>query len=403
MPFRHIVAISIQPFLSVVVSLAMTGMAFLFVMKGKIAMKIIISGGGTGGHIYPAIAIAQEIKERMPEVQILYVGTREGMESTIVPQAGFDFKTIDISGINRSSLIKATKSLTKMPRSFFQGWEVVRDYRPDIAIGTGGYVSFPVVMAATFLDCKTYIHEQNALPGLANRNLARRVDCVMLTFPEAKKHLNAKLIKLTGLPVRKDIINVDAKQARQNLGLKEDKFTLLVFGGSRGAMSINRAMVTAMPRLKHEDIQIIWLTGENGYKEVKSSLADQVDLDDIKCNLQIFPYMYNMNEALAASNLAVCRAGASTISELAIMGLPAILVPYPYAAENHQEMNARALLQKKAAIMVIDEFLDGDTLYQRVNELMSNPQRLEQMSSNMRQQARPNALKDIVDIILPQT
>ena len=229
------------------------------------------------------------------------------------------------------------------------------------------------------------------------------VDCVMLTFPEAKKHLNAKLIKLTGLPVRKDILNVNAKQARQSLGLKEDKFTLLVFGGSRGAMSINRAMVTAMPRLKHEDIQIIWLTGENGYKEVKSSLADQVDLDNIKCNLQIFPYMYNMNEALAASNLAVCRAGASTISELAIMGLPAILVPYPYAAENHQEMNARALLQKKAAIMVIDEFLDGDTLYQRVNELMSNPQRLEQMSSNMRQQARPNALKDIVDIILPQT
>jgi UDP-N-acetylglucosamine--N-acetylmuramyl-(pentapeptide) pyrophosphoryl-undecaprenol N-acetylglucosamine transferase len=366
-------------------------------------MKIIISGGGTGGHIYPAIAIAQEIRDRLPEAQILYVGTREGMESTIVPQAGFDFKTIDISGINRSSLIKATKSLTKMPRSFFQGWEVVRDYRPDIVIGTGGYVSFPVVLAATFLDCKTYIHEQNALPGLANRNLARRVDCVMLTFPEAQKHLNAKLIKLTGLPVRKDILNVDKVKARQKLGLKENKFTLLVFGGSRGAMSINQAMVGAMERLRYEDIQVIWLTGENGYEDIKKSLADKVDLRDMKCNLQIYPYMYNMNEALAVSNLAVCRAGASTLSELAIMGLPAILVPYPYAAENHQEMNARALLQKKAVTMVIDEFLDGDTLYQRVSELMLDLQRLKQMSINMKQQARPHALRDIVDIILPQT
>lgn len=366
-------------------------------------MKIIISGGGTGGHIYPAIAIAQEIRDRLPETQILYVGTREGMESTIVPQAGFDFKTIDITGINRSSLIKASKSLAKMPRSFFQGWEVVRDYRPDIVIGTGGYVSFPVVLAATFLDCKTYIHEQNALPGLANRNLARRVDCVMLTFPEAQKHLNAKLIKLTGLPVRKDILNVNAGEARQKLSLKEDKFTLLVFGGSRGAMTINQAMVGAMDRLQHEDIQIIWLTGENGYQDTKKSLADKVDLHDMKCNLQIFPYMNNMNEVLAVSNLAVCRAGASTLSELAIMGLPAILVPYPYAAENHQEMNARALLQKKAVTMVIDEFLDGDTLYQRVSELMFNPQRLKEMSNNMQQQARPNALTDIVDIILPQT
>ena len=366
-------------------------------------MKIIISGGGTGGHIYPAIAIAQEIKDRMPEVQILYVGTKEGMESKIVPQAGFDFETIDITGINRSSLIKASKSLAKMPRSFFQGWEVVRAYRPNIVIGTGGYVSFPVVLAATFLDCKTYIHEQNALPGLANRNLARRVDYVMLTFPEAQKHLNAKVIKLTGLPVRKDILNVDAGRARHKLGLQRDKFTLLVFGGSRGAMSINKAMVSALDRLQHEDIQVIWLTGEDGFEEIKKSLADTVDLQNMKCNLQIFPYMFNMNEALASSNLAICRAGASTLSELAIMGLPAILVPYPYAAENHQEMNARALLQKNAVIMVIDEFLDGDTLYQRVSELISDPQRLKQMSNNMRQQARPHALKDIVDIILPQT
>jgi UDP-N-acetylglucosamine--N-acetylmuramyl-(pentapeptide) pyrophosphoryl-undecaprenol N-acetylglucosamine transferase len=363
-------------------------------------MRVIISGGGTGGHIYPAIAIAQEIRDRVADADILYVGTKGGMESTIVPRAGFDFQTIDISGINRSSLLKASGSLAKLPRSFFQGWEVVRHFKPDIVIGTGGYVSFPVVLAGTFLTCKTYIHEQNALPGLANRSLARRVDCVMLTFPEAEKHLNARSVKITGLPVRKDIFDVDVEQARKELGLARDKFTLLVFGGSRGAMSINRAMLIAMERFQKEDIQIIWLTGENGYREVKAGLADRIDLPAMDCKLHLQPYLYNMNMALAAADLAVCRAGASTICELAVIGLPAILIPYPYAAENHQEMNARALVQKKAATMVIDEFLDGDTLYQKVSELRFDRHKLEQMSNNMGQEARPHALRDIMDVVL---
>lgn len=363
-------------------------------------MRIIISGGGTGGHIYPALAIVQEIRNRLPESVILYVGTQKGMESTIVPRAGFDFKTIDIGGINRSSLLKASSSLGKLPRSFFQAWQVVRDFEPDIVIGTGGYVSFPVVMAATFYRCKTYIHEQNALPGLANRSLARRVDCVMLTFPEARKYLKGKLITVTGLPVRKDIMDVDAGQAREELGLAEEKFTLLVFGGSRGARTINRAMLDAMERFYKEDIQIIWLTGDASYQEIKHNLADRVNLDSMQCNLTLLPYMDNINLALAAANLAVCRAGASTLCELAVVGLPAVLVPYPYAAENHQEMNARALVSKNAANMVIDEFLDGDTLYQKVNELRLDQARLKEMSANMSQEARPDALKDIVDIIL---
>lgn len=362
-------------------------------------MRIIISGGGTGGHIYPALSIAQEIKDRMPDAAILYVGTKRGMESTIVPRAGFDFKTIDISGINRSSLLKASGSLSKLPRSFFQGWEVVREFKPDIVIGTGGYVSFPVVLAATFLDCKTYIHEQNALPGLANRTLARRVDCVMLTFAEAERHLKGKSVKITGLPVRRDILDVNAQWARQELGLLEGKFTLLVFGGSRGARTINRAMLEAMERLQQEDMQIIWVTGENGYQEIKANLADKVDMDSIQCKLQLLPYMDNINLALASADLALCRAGASTLCELAVVGLPAILVPYPYAAENHQEMNARALLNKNAAAMVIDEFLDGDTLYKKVSELKSDQARLKAMSNNIRREARPHALKDIVDIV----
>jgi len=363
-------------------------------------MKVIISGGGTGGHIYPALAIAQEIRDRIPNVKILYVGTEKGMEKNIVPKAGFDFKTIDISGINRSSLLKASSSIAKLPRSFFQGWEVVKEFRPDVTIGTGGYVSFPVVLAATFLNGKTYIHEQNALPGLANRCLARRVDCVMLTFPEAKERLTAKKIKVTGLPVRKDILNINSEQAYKDLGLKKGIFTLLVFGGSRGALSINRAMLNAMERFQKEDMQIIWLTGNDGYEEMQNSLKDKVNVSSMKCKLIMQPYMYNMNQALAVADLALCRAGASTVCELAVVGLPAILVPYPYAAENHQEMNARALLNKNAVTMIIDEFLDGDTLYHKVSELKSNTARLKEMAENIRREARPNALKEIVDIVL---
>ncbi|MGI5911652.1 MAG: undecaprenyldiphospho-muramoylpentapeptide beta-N-acetylglucosaminyltransferase [Syntrophomonadaceae bacterium] len=363
-------------------------------------MKIIITGGGTGGHIYPALAIAQEIKDQVPGVQILYIGTKGGMESNIVPRSGFPFKTIDISGISRSSLFKAYNTISELPRSIFQGWRIVKEFRPDIVIGTGGYVSFPVVLAATFSKCKTFIHEQNALPGLTNRCLARRVDCVMLTFAEAKKHIKTKKVQVTGLPVRKDISNVDIEHAYNKLGLAPNKFTLLVFGGSRGAMSINRAMLKAMEQFQHEDMQIIWLTGEKGYEEVKNNLADSIDINHMSCVLKLEPYLHDMNYALAISDLALCRAGASTLCELAIVGLPAILVPYPFAADNHQEMNARALLHKNAAYMVIDKLLNGDNLFKKVSTLRSNQNKLKEMSMNIRKEARPNALKDIVSIIL---
>ncbi len=363
-------------------------------------MRLIITGGGTGGHIYPALAIARAVKERVPSVEILYIGTKKGLESKIVPRAGLPFKTVDISGIDRSSMLKASKTLIKFPKSFFQAWDILKKFRPDIVLGTGGYVSFPIVLAGTFMPCTTIIHEQNAMPGLANRNLAKRVDYTLLTFEEAKKYLDAKSIKVTGLPVRKEIMEIDKEQARKNLGFSKDKFTLVAFGGSRGAMSINRAMLEVVEKYKNEDIQIIWITGESGHEEIKNELEKHVTTDKIKCKLHILSYMFNIEEALAAADLAVCRAGASTLSELALLGLPAILVPYPYAAENHQEKNARALLQKNAVDMVIDEFLDGDTLYKRIEKLRNDRQELKKMGINIHKEARPNALNDIVDIVV---
>jgi len=359
-------------------------------------MKVILSGGGTGGHIYPALAIAGELRKRLPSIDILYIGTEKGLESQLVPQAGLAFKTIDITGIDRSSFLKAGKSLIKFPFSFFQARDIIKEYQPDLIVGTGGYVSFPTVLAGTYMNIRTVIHEQNAMPGLANRNLASRVDCVMLTFEEARAHLEAKKIVLTGLPVRQEIKDV---QRFPSSGSGEATFTLLAFGGSLGAASINRAMADLIDRYRNTDINIIWITGQGNFDEVSEKLASQVDLKSLRCHLEMVPYMYKIEEAMAKADLALCRAGASTVCELEVLGIPAIFVPYPYAADNHQEKNAKALVDKKAAFMIIDEFLDGDNLFKKVEELRKDRQRLAAMGQNMMKEARPDALNRIVDEI----
>lgn len=364
-------------------------------------MKVILSGGGTGGHIYPALAIAQGLQERVPGVQILYVGTADGMESSIVPRTGLPFTAVNIKGIDRASLLKASQNLAKFPRSIYQGWKIVKDYQPDIVVGTGGYVSFPVLLAATFFpSCRTLIHEQNAMPGLANRQLASRVDCVMLNFEEARRYIKARSLRVTGMPVRREIMDIYLGKRRTPSIYASDDFTLLAFGGSRGAVSINQAMMEVAGRCQEQKMQIIWITGERNFSQVQADLKPVLNRENIKLHLHLMPYMYNIEEALLAADLAVCRAGAGTLSELCLLGLPAILVPYPYAADNHQEYNARALVDKKAADLVIDEFLDGDTLYKRVEALHRDSGLLHEMKQNMKGQANPRALDDILDTII---
>lgn len=362
-------------------------------------MRIIISGGGTGGHIYPALSIAEGVRERLPDAKILYVGSKHGMEKDIVPQRGFEYAAVDIAGIDRSSMLKASKSLVKFPKSFFQGWDIVKEFKPDVVVGTGGYASFPVVLASTFFSCRSYIHEQNAQPGLANRNLAGRVDCVMLTFEEAARDLEAKRIEITGLPVRKAITEVKRDEAFDKWNFSPQSFTLVVFGGSQGAASINQAMLGYLDRNRTEPTQVIWMTGNKQYDELVQQIK-ALHIENSQIRLVIQPYLDHIEDALAVANLAICRAGASTLSELAVLGLPAILVPYPYASDNHQEKNARALLEKKAVEMIIDEFLDGDTLYERIQGLRHQPELLRTMAANMNKEARPKALADILDIIL---
>ncbi len=363
-------------------------------------MKIIISGGGTGGHIYPALAIAGELKERLPEVQLLYVGTPAGMESRIVPAAGLDYHSLDVSGIDRTSMLKASQSMIKFPHSFFQARNIIKGFNPEIIVGTGGYVSFPIVLAGTFMGVKTIIHEQNAYPGLANRNLAKRVDRILLTFPEAKQYLDSTHIKVTGLPVRKEIMPMDKQKARQLLGMDPHMFTILAFGGSLGAKTINNALLDFIDRSRSQVLQLIWITGEAAYEQIREELEQRFNRQTLRPQIKLYPYLNQMEQAMGAADLAVCRAGASTVSELEVVGLPAILVPYPFAADNHQEKNARALVDKSAALMVIDEFFDGAEMVKKVQELIKNPEKLKIMGQNMQKEAKPDALHKITDEIL---
>lgn len=363
-------------------------------------MKIILSGGGTGGHIYPALAIAGEIKQRLAEVQLLYVGTPSGMESKIVPAAAIAYTALDVSGIDRTSMLKASKSIVKFPGSFFQARNIIKEFNPDIIVGTGGYVSFPIVLAGTFMGIKTVIHEQNAYPGLANRNLANRVDRILLTFPEAGQYLDGKNIKVTGLPVRQEMMHTDKIQSRRLLGLDANVFTILAFGGSLGARTINNAMLDFIDLSRNQLLQIIWITGESAYEQMQEEVNRRFDLHTLRPQIKMLPYLNQMEQAMGAADLAICRAGASTVSELEIVGLPAILVPYPFAADNHQEKNARALADKNAAYLVIDEFFDGAEMNKKVQELLKQPEKLKIMGQNMLKEAKPDALKEIVDEIL---
>ncbi|MGE5544179.1 MAG: undecaprenyldiphospho-muramoylpentapeptide beta-N-acetylglucosaminyltransferase, partial [Bacillota bacterium] len=308
-------------------------------------MRVIMAGGGTGGHIYPALAIARGLVKKWPETNIIFVGTKNGMEQDIIPESGFELRTISAQGLNRSSLIKAATSALKVPVGFWQARTLIKGFNPDIVIGTGGYVSYPVVLAASLLQIKTIIHEQNAYPGLANRALAKRVKRILLTFPEAAAHFPEETTRVTGLPVRPEIMTANRREAAAFFALKEDRFTLVVVGGSRGALRINQAMDGLMQQLSADGVQLIWITGEQHFETLSKSRFSSTIPD----NVRIYPYLFNMELALAMADLVVCRAGAATLSELAVRGIPAILVPYPYAAENHQEKNARYLEKRGAA------------------------------------------------------
>ncbi len=350
-------------------------------------MKILVAGGGTGGHVFPGIAVAEELKRLRPEWDVVFVGTRRGLESQAVPEAGFPIRYLAGSGFPRTRPWMWPWAALVNLFGFLQAVGLVLAENPRAVLGTGGYVSAPVAFAARLLGRPLILQEQNSVPGLANRLLARVANEVHLSFLEARSYFPRRdHLKVTGNPIRAHILSGDHDAALREFQLAPGKPTLFVFGGSLGASRINEAALEMLRRLKDRiDLQCLLQTGKADYERVRAVVEAE------KLPASVLPFIRAMHMAYAAADLVVCRAGAITLAEIAVCGLPAILVPYPYAAHNHQSDNATNLVERGAAVLVPDAELTGERLAREVAHLLSDRQALSRMSANARVFARPDA------------
>ena len=355
-------------------------------------MKVLISGGGTAGHINPGIAIAKYIKSKNPGCEILFIGTQKGLETKLVPRENFELKLIKVRGFKRKLSKDTLVSVKELFQGLHEARKIIREFRPDVVIGTGGYVCGPVVFNAASMKIPTLIHEQNAFPGVTNKILAKFVDKVAISFKESEKFFkNGKKVIFTGNPIRNEMLNADRKAAREKLGIEKDKPLVAIFAGSRGAETIN-STVSELIRLHKDDVKfhILFATGEAQYEKIMKSLGS-VNSKYIK----IVPYIYDMADVMAASDLVVGRAGAITISELTALGVPSLLIPSPYVTANHQEYNARALEKQEAGIVVLEKNLNHNTLYDQISELLKDRDKLRKMAENAKKMGITNASEKI--------
>lgn len=364
-------------------------------------VRVVLSGGGTGGHIYPALAIAAGLAQKHPDWELVYLGGRAGLEKDIVPQAGIPFHAISASGLERRLSWKTLASMARLVPGTWQAWSRLVRLRPKVVIGTGGYVCAPVVLAAALARVPVVLHEQNALPGLTNRYFGRLARAICTSFPGCEKYFpRPERVYYTGLPVRPEIGTIDRETAARKLGLDPGRIVILAVGGSQGARKINQAMLRVHRELQGSSRIHLWhITGKNGHREVMEGLAREgIDIHKAG-NITVVPYWHAMPEALAVADLVIGRAGATFMAELTLAGLPAILVPYPFAAENHQEYNAEVLARAGGAVVIHDGDLTGELLWNTVLSLLEDARRRRQMAAASRSMARPKALEAIIEII----
>ena len=368
-------------------------------------MRFLFAAGGTGGHINPALAVAGEIREKYPDAEILFVGTKEKMEARLVPAAGFDFASIDITGFYRQLTIENIKrnigTVLKLLRASSQAKKIIKSFKPDVVIGFGGYVSGPVLRMAAKMGIPTAIHEQNAFPGITNKALAKRVDRVMLTSSAAEKYLKPKNpVTVTGLPVRGEMLRADREFSRAQLGIKDGQILVLSMGGSLGAETINKAMVELIAdNYKNEDFYFLHAMGQYGLWVPDKLKEKGVSLDEAK-NVEIREYIKDMDVCMSAADLVICRAGASSLSELQALGKASILIPSPNVAENHQYHNAMALVEKDAARLIEEKNLTKEAMAELFASLTSNKEALERIGQNARNMALVNAKEHIAEIVV---
>ena len=357
-------------------------------------MKIIISGGGTGGHIFPAVAIANELRRRQPNAEILFVGANGRMEMTRVPEAGYKIVGLDIAGLQRRLTPQNLLFPVKVFRSVRKAGKLIEEFLPDAVVGVGGYASAPVLLAATSRSIPALIQEQNSYAGLVNKLLAKRVNKICVAYEGMEKFFPKDKIVLTGNPVRTEIAGGDRAEALRFFGLNPDKQTLLVIGGSLGARTLNLATAAALPKLREAGVQLLWQTGKLYYPEAQQQVASYTD-----DKLYALEFIQRMDLAYAAADVVVSRAGALSVSELCLTGKASILVPSPNVAEDHQTKNALALMSKGAAVLITDEHAPT-RLYDETLRLLKDEERQQQLSLRVRELARPNATAQIVEELL---
>jgi UDP-N-acetylglucosamine--N-acetylmuramyl-(pentapeptide) pyrophosphoryl-undecaprenol N-acetylglucosamine transferase len=354
----------------------------------------LLSGGGTGGHIYPAIAIANELKNRFPDAKILFVGAADKMEMQKVPQAGYDIIGLWIAGLQRKLTLQNALFPFKLLSSLFKSYHILKKHKPDMVIGTGGFASGPLLQMANMLGIPTLIQEQNSYPGITNKLLGKKATKICVAYENLERFFPKEKIKLTGNPVRQDLLDIDSKRAEgiAHFNLDKTKKTLLILGGSLGARRINELVAKELNFFRTQNIQIIWQCGKLYSPPTPEG---GVDLTDV----QIFPFIEKMNLVYAAADFVISRAGASSVSELAIVGKPVIFIPSPNVAEDHQTKNAQAIVAKKGAILLKESELEEkfEAVFQ---DLIQNENLQQELSQNIKALALPNATKDIVDIII---
>lgn len=355
-------------------------------------LRVILSGGGTGGHIYPAISIANEIKLRFPYAEVLFVGAKDRMEMQKVPEAGYPIEGLWISGIQRKLSLKNLLFPIKLVSSLWRARTIIKSFKPDIVIGTGGFASGPLLQVANQRDIPTLLQEQNSLPGITNKMLAKKADVICTAYENMQKFFPPEKVVLTGNPVRQDLLQVDTKreQALKFFALDPEMKSVLVLGGSLGARRINQLMESQLEEFKKRNLQVIWQTGSLYYQEYKK-YADQR-------GVRVVEFLSRMDLAYAAADVIISRAGAGTVSELCIVGKPVLFIPSPNVAEDHQSKNALALAEKDAAVVIPESSLDAgfqDLFY----PLLESEEKLKSLSINIKELAKPFATAHIVDQI----
>lgn len=384
----------------------------MFITRNKrggkpIIMKVLLTGGGTGGHIYPALAVARRLEEVESDVELLYVGTKRGLESTIVPNEGIPFKAIKIEGFKRKLNLEGIKynikSIGLFLKSIQKARTIIQEFKPDVVLGTGGYVSAPICYVAARKGIPTVLHEQNSFLGLTNKFLIHFVDKLAISFEDiyeqTEKH--QQKVVFTGNPRAQELAASETKVIKEIFGLDTSKPIILVLGGSRGAEKINQSFVEAYPQLVDRDYQLLIATGVAHYDEIVEQLNTLSPLSD-NPHIVVKPYINNMVEVLQNTSLLVSRSGATTIAEITALGLPSILIPSPYVTADHQTKNAMSLVKHQAAILLEEEKLNGLSLLQNLDELMFNQSKLHEMRQLTKELSEPFATDQLIQVMLDE-